>query len=81
MCCVRREVILTLIVNANVNTVFTFTKRLFAVRDGGEASAGVSLGVQMADLSRIPASSRGMAVLLDHGVTVKVVYTDLTTRS
>lgn len=75
----EERVKLTLVVDANVDTLFTRTEHVRTVGNGGETSGRDSLSVQLVNLSLIPAFALREAKLLDSVVGIKVVHADLPT--
>ena len=73
----RGQTILTLVVDANVDTFFARTENVGAVCDGSETTGVGRLNPQLANLSVIPASTLTVAKLLDNVIVVKVVYANL----
>ena len=70
---------LTLVVDANVDTLLTGTEHVGTVCDGSKTSGGGRLSLQLVDLSLVPAFSFTVAKLLDDVVGVKEVHANLPT--
>ena len=72
---------LTLVVDTDVNALLTSAEYVGTINNGGEAGAGGRLSLQLVDLSLIPAFAFRVAILLDSIVGVEVVQADLPTYS